>query len=283
MARIREAPANRVTRIPRPSEPPKLLGDVDQASRGTCVVRRHPCHTRRSQWCQSGPDADAQKGEGHCYVGEIRGYLTRSSTAMPSPAVPRGPPLLAAGPCPGVRRPGDGVDDREHDEGDGQEGESGLERAVLTGFLEDLGTKKNIEYMPLTNSTRLSKPRSFPARKQAKGRDGLLGGVRSHDALSNAALAADEGGDSQAVAPPVRRRPRHPENERGHAKSRSGCSQKVEVTGRRSVSGRYRGAKATSAIPMGTLMNSPHRHETQLVNMPPRTRPTLPPPPATAL
>ena len=34
---------------------------------------------------------------------------------------------------------------------------------------------------------------------------------------------------------------------------------------------------------MGTLMNSPHRHEIQVVNIPPSTSPMLPPPPATAL
>ena len=52
---------------------------------------------------------------------------------------------------------------------------------------------------------------------------------------------------------------------------------------RRSVSGRKRGASSTMARPTGTLMKSPQRHEIQSVSMPPSTRPTLPPPPATAL
>ncbi len=51
----------------------------------------------------------------------------------------------------------------------------------------------------------------------------------------------------------------------------------------RGVSGRWRRASATSAMPTGTLMNRPRRHETQLVSMPPSTRPMLPPPLATAL
>src|SRR3954447_2189627 len=52
--------------------------------------------------------------------------------------------------------------------------------------------------------------------------------------------------------------------------------------GRRSVSASTRGASQIRTAPTGTLIHSPHRHEIQSVSMPPRIRPTLPPPPATA-
>ena len=53
--------------------------------------------------------------------------------------------------------------------------------------------------------------------------------------------------------------------------------------GRRSVSASTRGASQTSTMPTGTLIQSPQRQEIQSVSIPPSTRPTLPPPPATAL
>ena len=50
----------------------------------------------------------------------------------------------------------------------------------------------------------------------------------------------------------------------------------------RGVSGRYRGARTIAVTPMGTLMNMPQRHESQLVSMPPSTMPMLPAAPLTA-
>jgi hypothetical protein len=52
--------------------------------------------------------------------------------------------------------------------------------------------------------------------------------------------------------------------------------------GRLTVSGSTRGAAYIINNPIGTLMNNPQRQLTQSVNMPPRTRPAEPPPPATA-
>ena len=54
---------------------------------------------------------------------------------------------------------------------------------------------------------------------------------------------------------------------RSAARSRAGSAEPARIT----------------ASPTGTLMNSQHRQESQSVSMPPSTRPTLPPPPATAL
>jgi len=46
--------------------------------------------------------------------------------------------------------------------------------------------------------------------------------------------------------------------------------------------GQVPGARTIAVTPMGTLMNMPQRHESQLVSMPPSTMPMLPAAPLTA-
>ena len=53
--------------------------------------------------------------------------------------------------------------------------------------------------------------------------------------------------------------------------------------GWRSDSGRNSGAVRATTMPMGTLMNSTQRHDTHSVITPPSTRPSEPPPMATAV
>lgn len=52
--------------------------------------------------------------------------------------------------------------------------------------------------------------------------------------------------------------------------------------GRRTVSGRYRGASRIIAAPIGTLRKNPALQDTQSANAPPSTKPKLDPMPAVA-
>ena len=165
-----------------------------------------------------------------------------------------------------------------------QERDPGLERAVAAHALQVLGEEEELpEHRADEEHAREVCADALAAREELQRRDRLL----------RAPLVDDE----ERRAGSRRRRTRRPCARRSSRPWPRGRTRRRARSCRASRSPRRRGrsdrcgarsragsaARATtSAIPIGTLMNRPQRHESQSVSTPPSTSPTLPPPPATA-
>ena len=139
--------------------------------------------------------------------------------------------------------------------------------------------------MPLTTSIRdRVGAGALPAGEQVQRRDRLLGPPLVHDEGREQRDADRRTRHRARIGPAGRGGPDEAVDEGGHAEGRGGRAGQVEVAvpavpTRAGSAGRA----SIRTTPIGTLMNSAQRQETQVVSMPPSTRPMLPPPPATAL
>jgi len=139
--------------------------------------------------------------------------------------------------------------------------------------------KKNIPNMPATSSSRATKDPDRPT--SANSRSGVIGSCARVSIARNAA-SSTAAAPNEAIAtespPAVRRGPDERVHERADAGHRGDRARQVEPAGTRAVSATKRGAAISTAIPIGTLMNSTQRQSSHCVITPPRTRPSELPP-----
>ena len=256
------AAAKTVTRMPRPSDPPSWWATLTRPNGRARVVGADAGDTGGGERAQRAALSDAHQDHGQREVGDVG--RVRGQAAQPRhPDEGDRAPAASSRALP-QRRVSFGTVSAttKLTTDNGRNASPASQRRVVVDALQELGDEEpEGEHRAEVEDAGRVGAGSLPISEQPQRHDRLA----ARHSFTTSPTSSSTPRVSAATVPPSFQPVGGADDavdERGHAQRRTSGAGDVEPARPRSVSGRKRGAASIMAMPIGTLMKKPTRHET---------------------